>query len=256
MKEELFYQEYVQRENEILHAPYLPEMEFYFVIQSGNIPKIKELCQQKLDQKEGLGVLSKNSLQNMKYHFVITTAMVARYCIEGGMEVSAAYNLSDFYIQKADQCTSIQSISDLHPVMCLDYGKRMKNLRKQKVRSLPVARCIDYIYENLHTRITVEELAERIQLTPSYLSRLFKKETGSSISEYIQQKKIDTAKNMLIYSEYSPAQISSTLAFPSQSYFCAVFKKKTGLTPMKYRMHYFRSSPMQKGSNRFKADAL
>ena len=246
LQKELFYQEYVQRENEILHAPYLPELEFYSVIQSGNLPKIKELCSQPLDRKEGLGILSKNALQNIKYHFVVTTALVARYCIEGGMEMTVAYSLSDFYIQKADQCRSIKEVSELHPVMCLDYGKRMKNLRKQKVSSLPVARCIDYIYEHLHTRITVEELAAFLKLTPSYLSRLFKKETGYSISEYIQLKKIETARNMLIYSEYSPAQIASTLAFPSQSYFCSVFKKRTGMTPKEYRTHYFRSSPMKR----------
>ena len=242
LQKELFYQEFVQRENELLRAPYNPELEFYSTIKAGNVAKIRKLCEQPLIAKEGLGVLSQNALQNMKFHFVITTALAARYCIEGGMEHSAAYSLSDFYIQKADQCKTPQEISDLHPVMCEDYTKRMKRLRKQKICSKHIALCIDYIYDHLHTRITVDTLAELVNLTPSYLSRLFKKETGSSISEYIQIRKIETAQNMLIYSEYSPAQIASTLAFPSQSYFTEIFKKHTGLTPAKYRTFYFRST--------------
>lgn len=244
LKKEIFYKEYTNRENEILRAPYNPELEFYSVIKSGNIKKTRELCKEPLHTKEGLGILSNNPLQNLKYHFTITTAMVARYCIEGGMSLSEAYGRSDFYILKVDKCKSMGEISALHAIMCEDYARHMKNLRRKKVCSIHVAKCIDYIYEHLHTRITVEQLAELTGISPSYLSRLFKKETGHSISEYVQSCKIETAQNMLIYSEHSPAQIAAILAFPSQSYFNEVFKKRTGLTPLKYRSLNFRSTEL------------
>ena len=242
IQRELLYKEFVQRENEILRAPYNPELEFYSVIKSGNVARVRELCRQPLHSKEGLGTLSDHPLQNMKFHFVITTALVARYCIEGGMELAAAYSLSDFYIQKADRCKTLEEISGLHPVMCEDYAKRMKNLQKKKVCSRHIAECIDYIYDHLHTRITVTALADLVGLNETYLSRLFQKEVGSSISEYIKTRKIETAQNMLVYSDFTPAQIAATLAFPSQSYFSEVFKKRTGLTPTKYRALHFRNT--------------
>ncbi len=245
---ELYYKEFVRRENEILRAPYNPELEFYTAIKSGDITKVRELCEERLIDKKGLGVLSDNYLQHIKYHFVITTAVTARYCIEGGMELSTAYTLSDFYIQKADRCKNAKDISDLHPVMCEDYAKRMKALRKKKICSKHVADCIDYIYDNLHKRITIDMLSDHVQLNPSYLSRLFKKEVGTPISTYIQSKKIETAKNMLIYSEHSLSEIASTLAFPSQSYFTEIFKKHTGVTPTEYKNHYFRNTFMGKYS--------
>ncbi len=245
IKKELFYREFIQRENNILRAPYNPELEFYSIIKSGNIAKVRSLCQERLLDKPGLGTLSEDSLQNMKYHFVITTALVARYCIEGGMELSTAYGLSDFYIQKADQCRTPEEVSDLHPVMCEDYTRRMKNLRKQKICSKHIADCVDYIYEHLHTRITINDLSEYVNLNPSYLSRLFKKETGTTVSAYIQNKKIETAQNMLVYSDYTLSQISSILAFPSQSYFTEIFHKRTGMTPTKYRALYFRSTEIK-----------
>ena len=65
--------------------------------------KTEELCKDTFTDKKGLGVLSKNNMQNLKYHFVITIALIARYCIDGGMDVSTSYALSDFYIQKADE---------------------------------------------------------------------------------------------------------------------------------------------------------
>lgn len=249
LDQELFYKEYIQRENIIVRAPYDPELEFYIAIQSGNIQKVQHLCKEPLSEKAGLGTLSQNPLQNIKFHFVITAALIARYCMEGGMELSASYTLSDFYILKADSASSIEEISILHQTMCLDYAKRMKNLRKKKITSKPIAECIDYIYDHLHTRITVDTLAKHVKLSNSYLSRLFKSETGMPISKYISLRKIETAQNMLIYSDYSIAEISTTLAFPSQSYFTEIFRKQTGLTPNQYRFLNTRSSHLGKCNN-------
>ncbi|MCR4716116.1 MAG: AraC family transcriptional regulator [Lachnospiraceae bacterium] len=239
IEKEQFYKSFIQREDGFIRAPYNPEIEFYSTIKAGNVQKVKELCKDELVDKPGLGKLSKNPLQNMKYHFVITTALVARYCIQGGLDMSTAYSLSDFYIQKADQLKNVEEISKLHPVMCIDYTKHMRNLRKNTIHSLHVSKCVDYIYDHLHERITVDDLADYVALNPSYLSRLFKKEIGTSISEYIRKQKVETAKNMLTYSELRPAEIALILAFPSQSYFTEIFHKYTGLTPKEYKKQYF-----------------
>ena len=240
LKKELVYREFVQRENNLLRAPYNPEVSFYAAIKEGDVAKVKQLCQESLLDKEGLGTLSDHYLQNIKYHYVITTAIIARYCIEGGMELSNAYSLSDFYIQKADRCKTPEEVAALHPAMCMDYAKRMRNLRKSKISSLHIAVCLDYIYDHLHTHITAEQLAKLTGLNISYLSRLFKKETGQTISNYIRDKKIETAKNM------SPSEIASILAFPSQSYFTEVFRKTTGVTPRKYQESFLRTTALGK----------
>lgn len=238
MEKDYVYQEYIRREENILHAQYDPELEFYSVIKSGNVDKTKELCSIPIGDKAGLGELSLDPIQNLKYHFVISTAITARYCIEGGLDMSTAFSLSDYYIKKADMATTKEKINELHTAVCIEYATRMKNLRKKRITSKPIAKSIDYISEHLHTKITLENLAEHTKLNPSYLSRLFKQETGLTISEYIQNTRIETAKNMLIYSDYSSAEIASILSFSDQSYFTEVFKKHTGLTPKKYQsMH-------------------
>jgi len=240
------YKEFTMRENNSTHAPYGPEFAFYAAVKLGDIGKVTKLSENAFTDKVGLGQLSDSPLRNIRYHFIITVAMIARYCIEGGMEHEAAYRLSDFYIQQADQCTTIDQISRLHSSMTIDYTIRMKALKKDRIFSKPIVKCIDYIYENLNIRITVAMLAEHIELHPSYLSKLFKKETGITISMYIQKRKIETAQNMLKYSDYSPAQIASILAFPTQSYFIEVFKKRIGMTPKKYQERYFRETEISR----------
>ena len=81
----------------------------------------------------------------------------------------------------------------------------------------------------------LDDLADEVGIAPGYLSRLFKKETGMSVSEYITVKKVETAANMLKYAEYTPSQIANILAFSSQSYFVSVFKRYMGSTPGKYK---------------------
>lgn len=244
---ELFYKEYVRRESSTFRAPYLPELAFYNAIKSGDVKRTREFLTPSIIEIEGLGKLSDQPLQNLKYHLVITIAMIARTCIEGGMDVSDAYSLSDLYIQNTDRCKNIPEIGALHQSASLDYAGRMRLLRKRRIHTGHIAKCIDYIYEHLHTRITVSQLAGHTDLDSSYLSRLFKKEVGITINEYVRTRKIDTAKNLLIYSDYGSAQIASILAFPSQSYFSEIFRRQTGISPLRYRKTHFRETGIGRG---------
>ena len=234
-RRKISYQEFLHREYEFFRAPLAPEMEFYETIRSGNIRKVRRLLAEPFHQKKGLGVLSEDPLQNLKYHFTITVALVARFCISGGLSQSESYSLSDYYIRQADEAGSAEEISDIHNEMCLHYARQMSALQTGAVTSKAVSTCIDYIYDHLHTRITLNHLASVTNLSAPYLSRLFKKETGYPVSDYILRKKLETAKSMLSSSDYSIAEISASLAFPSQSYFTNVLKKDTGLTPKEYR---------------------
>ena len=83
--------------------------------------------------------------------------------------------------------------------------------------------------------VTVNSLAEYCGLHPSYLSRLFYTETDIHLKEFILKAKIDTAQNLLKYSDLSYLDISVALGFSSQSSFIYVFRKITGTTPKKFR---------------------
>ena len=226
---------YLPREPESVHAPYMPEMDFYTAVKTGNIHKVKQLCEEPFHTKEGLGVLSENALRNLRYHLVISAALIARMCIEGGMTLSESYGLSDYYIRLADTETSLERLSALHVEMSMEYVSRMRKLSSVKVFSRPVATCIDYILEHLDTRIKMSSLSAVTGLSSSYLSRIFKEETGVTVTAFVLDKKLETARNMLEYSEYPVSWITNTLAFPSESYFCKVFKEAYGTPPARYR---------------------
>lgn len=242
ISKELSYKEYVMREDMYFHAPYNPEVEFYEAVKDGNMKVAEKSLMEDFCEKKGLGVLSNDPIQSFKYHFAITAAMLSRYCIVGGMEHEQAYNISDLYIMKVDECKSKEEISELHRKMVKEYTRRMKEIKTSKVYSKHIVLCMNYIYDHLHENIGIKDVAEEVGLSEGYLSRLFKKETGVTLTDYILAKKTETARNMIDYSGYSLSQIANILAFSSQSYFVKVFKKYEGVTPGKYQSTHLPSA--------------
>lgn len=238
IEKKLSHAEFLNREYSVSHLSYEREMAFFESIRSGNIDEARRLFQPLSSEK--LGKLGDDSLRNLKYHLIITVAFITRYCIEGGMEMEAAYNLSDIYIRSIDKCNAEEQIHLLHRELVEDYAQRMQILHKAALYPKPVILCLDYIYDNLHTKLTLKKLAEIANLSPSYLSKLFHKEVGLTVSAYITKKRIEAAGDMLKFSDYSCIDISNYLCFSSESHFIQVFKKHTGYTPKIYREKFFR----------------
>lgn len=184
---------------------------------------------------EGVGMLSKDSVINLKYHMVISAAIIARICIEKGLEPERSYRMSDFYIKKLDDAVTENQVEEIHNHMVLDFTGKMRLLKKDHGMSRPVTKCINYIYSHISERITVKELAEYTSVSTSYLSRQFAKELGVSIGDYIREMKINAAEEQLLNTDDSILDIALQLSFSSQSHFIQAFKTITGVTPKKYR---------------------
>lgn len=212
------------------------EILFYRAVAAGALHLVQENCSRGVfESAENMGRLSKDPIRNLKYHFVVTAAMICRFCAEGGMPLEEAFFLSDMYIRKMDLCDNITDIVLLHDKMAMDYTGRMRSLKKNSASSKQIKKAIDYVYDHLVERITVDELAKEIGMSPAYLSRAFKNELGVSVSEYIRQRKIDAAKNLLCYSNYDYSDIAAILSYASQSHFIQQFREREGMTPKQYR---------------------
>lgn len=243
LQREWYMKELKMSEEDNPHRPMEVEYSFYNAVSSGDMDYVRENIKEgDFKNPEGMGILSRNALTNLKYHFVVTVAMITRHCVEAGMELEQAYRLSDFYILKMDSMTTTEDISALHDNMVLDFTGKMLLIKKQSIISKSITMCIEYVYNHIHDRITIEDLAAYTDLSPSYLSRLFKKELGISVSDYIREKKIDKAQNLLKYSDFTPVEIANYLSFSSQSHFIQTFEKMVGMTPKKYRDRYYRTS--------------
>lgn len=240
ISKDLTHTTFLRREYEQKHTSYNEELSYYQPIKDGDITNCELLV--KAFVSDGVGHLSDNPLRNRQYLFVAAITMITRFAIEGGLEGEDAYNLSDIYIQKMDQCRTPDEIITLFRQMVQEFAKKVREVYKNTAYSKPVMQALDYIYDHLHWEITVAEISEHVGLSQSYFSVLFKKETGRSIAEYVRGQRIEAAKNMLRYSDHSYLDISNYLAFSSHSHFISVFKKEVGMTPKEYRNKYYEKN--------------
>lgn len=239
-EKKLQYMEYLHRETADRHHTHTEEMYQYDLLRIGDPRAVEEGV--KMFSSNLPGHISDDPLRNYKYLFVASITLASRSAIAGGMDAERAYNISDLYILKMDTLQSVDEVKALHADMFSFYTKEMAALDKGEVYSKPVVLCIDYIYNHLHETIRTQDLAAQVGLNRSYLSTLFKKETGQSVCAYILSKRMEAAQNMLRFSEYSYAEIAAILAFSSQSHFIRVFRAQTGYTPKSFRNRFFRAA--------------
>lgn len=105
----------------------------------------------------------------------------------------------------------------------------------QCVSSVVVAKIRQYVRSRIGEEITREELASHVYLNPAYLSRMFKKETGLSLSDAIIQERIHEARRMLEETEYKISDIAANVGYASLGSFSNLFKRVVGVTPQQYR---------------------
>ncbi|MDI4648107.1 response regulator transcription factor [Cohnella hashimotonis] len=108
-------------------------------------------------------------------------------------------------------------------------------LDRQRDASAVIAKIQSYVQEHLSEELGREEIARAVYRNPAYLSRLFRKETGMSLTDYIAQAKIERAKRLLTETNDKISNIAEGLGYLHFSYFAKLFRKIAGVTPQDYR---------------------
>lgn len=105
----------------------------------------------------------------------------------------------------------------------------------KKTYSAAVVKAMLFMKENYQESLTLNEISSTVHLNRSYLSTLFKKETGMNLMDYLQRCRIDEAKKLLERKELSIYQICECVGIVDATYFTKIFKKYEGKTPLEYR---------------------
>ncbi|MGG2066980.1 AraC family transcriptional regulator [Bacillus sp. S14(2024)] len=121
----------------------------------------------------------------------------------------------------------------LQQLLIAIYQNRKKQNRKNST-SLKVEKIIEYMHQNINSKITLTELSEMVQLSPTYLSRTFKETTGYSVIGFFNKIKIDKAKELIIEGNKKVKEVAQTLGFADEFYFSRIFKGIEGISPSEF----------------------
>lgn len=235
VEEDLIQQEQKEMDEEAYHHTYLEERYVMDCVRAGDVEATKERVNALMEKA---GTLSDDEFNNQRNLAIVTVTTATREAIAGGVSPADSYRLSDKLIKQIDQSTKYEEVVGMSRICAVKFAQLVAENKKKRSASNYTERCKDYIAQNYHHKIYLEDIAEAIGISQGHLARIFQRDTGMKIQEYILQFRIERAANLLKYSEASLSEISDYVCFNSQSYFGSVFRREMGMTPGQYRNEY------------------
>jgi len=101
-----------------------------------------------------------------------------------------------------------------------------------------IAQIVNYINHHYQLPHTVNDIARRFYISPSYFCKLFRDNTGFTFIEYVNNVRVKEARNLLLHSRLKVTEISQRVGFESQTHFGRIFKEMTGHSPLKFRQSF------------------
>ena len=184
------------------------------------------------------GRLSRTEVSHRRNLAIIGISLCARAAIDGGISPEEGYRLSGYYIQKCDSSQDPAHLLHYRNRAIEELTVRVKQKLEKPRTSSHVERAKDYVRKHYREKIYLDDIADSIGISPTHLSKLFKKETGQCLQDYINEERVFRAANLLMYSELSLMEIAEYVHFPSQSYFGKIFKQFKDVSPRIFRDQY------------------
>ncbi len=195
-------------------------VEFAFIKKEGCFPSIKQLADENSDLTEFL--LLHHSYVVLKdpneiYH-TLKNLVLELDKREPGKEIMIHVHLAQLLMQIARMVVE---------------EKEKKS--EQQQANVYVKKTIEYLHHNYDRDIQVKDIGDSVNLHPGYLHRVFKKQTGVTVMEYLTSLRMEKAKMLLADTDIPIVEISYYIGINSRQYFSLLFKKYTDQTPVEYR---------------------
>ena len=173
-------------------------------------------------------------LDTIKTRVVELVVLLSRATIDAGADIQEIFLFNSNYIHEIEQFDSLEELSVwLTGIMhrFINYSFDFTQVKHSDV----VHKVMDYVKTNYMKKITLDDVARHVFLSRSYLSSIFKEETGDSLFAYINRVRIDKSKMLLLDSAVNLVDVASLCGFDDQSYLTKVFNTAVGVSPKKYR---------------------
>lgn len=199
-------------------------------VRTGNVQEAKAL----LDELLGYVLFSQGSrIENIHLMAVELTTLLSRVAIEGGASTDKIYGLNSQYLTKILMQQNQEELCYLLQEVVENFMNAMFTHRDQG--NPHIRKALRYIAANYTQKLTLQHVAGEVGISPNHFSALFHKTVGVSFREYLSRTRVEGSKQLLLYTDYSLADIAAAMGFPDQSNFSKVFKRITGISPGKYR---------------------
>ncbi|EKD27212.1 MAG: AraC family two component transcriptional regulator [uncultured bacterium] len=179
----------------------------------------------KMPGQNGNEVLKKIKNSDPKLPVIMLTGYSTK-----DVAIEALKNRADYYIEKPNL---IPQVKDIIPILL--NKKDGVDYTHQSSLNNKIERVMTFAMRNGNKKITLNDAAKLVFLSPKYLSRIFKQKTGSGFNEYSLKIRMNKAKDLLDNTEFTIDQIAHDIGYENVESFIRMFKKINGITTTEYR---------------------
>lgn len=200
----------------------------------------EENCQKSSDLIEALEHAFEEMLiypAQVKFYYTILISDILEHfncCFLDNKELDQYSNYYDIILNAQNICSITKFFNEFISKALISIEHYRKN-NSYKV----INKATEYIKKNYSSEITLQSLANYLNLSKHYVCYLFKKETGENITTYINKVRIENVKLLLNNKDYKVKDIYDKVGFSDEQYFCKMFKKVTGMTVAHYKRRNF-----------------
>jgi YesN/AraC family two-component response regulator len=173
-------------------------------------------------------------IRNTKNYMIVSNTLLRKAAEQGGVPPIFLHRMSRDFAYRIESIHSRQEGIELVQHMMRKYCQLVHN-QSTKGYSQPVQKVIAKIHLDLKEELTLQAFADMLDLNASYLSSLFKKEVGMTLTEYVNRKRVEYALNLLNTTSLQIQTIAQQCGIIDVNYFTKTFKKYIGMTPSRYR---------------------
>jgi len=224
------------RDLDYVKQNYVTEEEFLKVVESGNVEDARQFITDRIMTKLPDRAIN-DTLRNEKTRLTILNTLCNRAAIKAGVNYQLGHQISTNYGIKIERAKSMYNINKLSKEIIIGYTQTVRDYSLLEYSKL-VRGAILNIRKNITEKYSLTDVANDLFVSREHLSRIFKKETRLTVSEYISHSKILEAKKLLKIGEQSVLNISIMLGYTSSSQFSSAFKKNEGISPNQYKSKY------------------
>lgn len=177
---------------------------------------------------------SADPLRNVKNYCIIINTLLRKAAEQGGVHPLHLDSTSSDFAFRIEQAVSLEAVPTLLSEMFHSYCRLVRK-KSLKGYSPPVQKAITLIDADLAGSLNLRTLAQNLNISSSYLSSLFKKETGQTLTDYIMERRMEFARNLLSKTKLQVQTVAQHCGIMDVHYFSKLFKKSTGMTPKEFR---------------------
>lgn len=222
----------IDESKSIIELRYKNEEKFMHAIMTGDKEKLDQL---KMDIGDVYfeNRIPESPIRSSKNITLVLNTLCRVAAKRGGVHPVYIHEISDKFAILIERAPNLPYLNKLIGIMLHEYCDLVKEYSTRQYSEL-VKKAVEYIRLNIDSPLTLHDIADSIHVNPSHLSRKFKQETGQNITDFINIKKVESAKLYLQIGQNTITDVAFIVGFNDVNYFSRVFKKVTSLTPSQY----------------------